>query len=214
MFTGIIEAKKPVTVLTANDGGIDFWVDIGELFDGCGLGDSIAVNGCCLTVAAMDGTSVEFHAGRETLELTHLGSFEVGSRVNIERSLRFGDQLGGHLVSGHVDGVGEVIAVEPEPSQTVMRIRIPAQLKNQVILKGSVALDGISLTISEHIEDVIAVSLIPHTMAITNLCDKKVGDPMNVESDMIGKWIQRQAMPVVEQLRTLADKAQKGIQND
>ncbi len=214
MFTGIIEAKRPVTSLAHKDEGIDFRVDLGPLAADCGLGDSIAINGCCLTVASLQGSEVEFHAGRETLDLTHLGTLVAGDEVNIERSLRFGDQLGGHLVSGHVDGTGRVVAIETEPSQTVMRFEIPSRLQDQVILKGSVALDGISLTVTEHEANIIAVALIPHTMAITNLGTKVVGDPIHVETDMIGKWIQRQAMPVVEQLKSLAEKVKKGDQND
>ncbi len=214
MFTGIIESKCLVTSLDAQNEGIDFLLELGELSSGCGLGDSIAINGCCLTVAAIEGAVVSFHAGRETLDLTHLGQLKAGDQVNVERSLRFGDQLGGHLVSGHVDGVGEVIDIVEEPSQTVMRFRIPERLVDQVILKGSIALDGISLTITEHDFDKIAVALIPHTMEVTNLGSKSVGDPINVETDMIGKWIQKQAMPVVEELRKMAEKNNKGVSHD
>lgn len=214
MFTGIVESKCLITALDAENEGIDFLLELAELSSGCGLGDSIAINGCCLTVASIKGTTVAFHAGRETLDLTHLGELKAGDFVNVERSLRFGDQLGGHLVSGHVDGVGEVVEIVQEPSQTVMRFRIPETLVDQVILKGSIALDGISLTITEHAFDRIAVALIPHTMEVTNLGDKSVGDAINVETDMIGKWIQKQAMPVVEQLRNIAEKNSKGGSND
>ena len=211
MFTGIVEAKRPVVALSTLDEGVDFVVDLGKLAEGCGLGDSIAINGCCLTVAALGGSEVTFHAGRETLALTHLNRLQEGVLVNVERSLSFGDPLGGHLVSGHVDGTGEVVAIEPEPSQCIMRFRLPESLKDQVMLKGSIALDGVSLTITEHEGCDIAVALIPHTMAVTNLGEKKVGDPVNVECDMMGKWIQRQAQPLMEEMRALLQRAKDGL---
>ena len=208
MFTGIVEGKRPVVALSTVDEGLDFVVELGALAEGCGLGDSIAINGCCLTVSALKDTAVTFHAGRETLGLTYLGELSVGDAVNVERSLSFGDPFGGHLVSGHVDGVGEITGIEPEPSQCIMRFRLPDTLRDQVMLKGSIALDGISLTITEHAGRDIAVALIPHTLHVTNLGDRKVGDRVNVECDMMGKWIQRQAQPLMDEMRALLKRAE------
>lgn len=207
MFTGIVEMKLPLIAPRRTEEGLEFGLDLGLLpTEGAGaprLGDSIAVNGCCLTIAELGASGARFHAGRETLGLTNLGGLEAGSLVNVERALRFGDQLGGHLVSGHVDGVGQVHEIVPEESQTVMRFSLPERLLDQVILKGSIALDGVSLTITEVKGPVIAVALIPHTLEVTTLGEKTVGDPINVETDMLGKWILKQTMPITEQLKDL-----------
>ncbi|MCB9831070.1 MAG: riboflavin synthase [Planctomycetes bacterium] len=204
MFTGIVETKLPILDPRVEGEGLDFGLDLGPL-EGAAprLGDSIAVNGCCLTIARLEAGEARFHAGRETLSLTNLGAIRAGSLVNVERALRFGDQLGGHMVSGHVDGVGRVAEIVPEDSQTVMRFELPERLMKEVILKGSIALDGVSLTLTEIVGRVVAVALIPHTLAITTLGDVRVGDPINVETDMIGKWILKQTGPINEQLNQL-----------
>ena len=199
MFTGIVEDKCPVVGLDRGDDLIKLTVDLDELTEGVGLGDSIAVNGCCLTVEELDGPEVSFHAGRETLGLTNLGDLVLGSFVNIERSLAVGDKLGGHFVSGHVDGVGTVAAIEPEASQTWMSFDLPENLARQVLLKGSISLDGVSLTITEKKGSRVSVALIPHTLEVTTMGDYQVGDRINVETDMLGKWILERLDPILEE---------------
>ena len=213
MFTGIVAGRRPVLQADRGDSGLQLLVDLGDLADGVALGDSIAIDGCCLTVDRRDGETVRFHAGRETLSLTALGGLAVGREVNVERALRFGDDLGGHLVSGHVDGVGRIVALEPEDSQTVLTIELPAALRDEVILKGSITVDGVSLTITDASRGRVSIALIPHTLEVTTLGSKSVGDPVNLETDLIGKWVLRQEQPVLAEIasiRARLDELEKG----
>lgn len=201
MFTGLVEGLRTVTEATPHDEGMRLVIDLASSAEGVVLGDSIAIDGCCLTVDGLDGNRASFHAGRETLGLTTLGGLRTGASVNVERSLRLGDRLGGHMVTGHVDGVGEVTAIAAEDSQTVMSFRLPEPLLGQVIHKGSLAIDGVSLTLTEVAGDHVSVALIPHTLEITTLGAKAVGDPVNLEADMIGKWIVQQITPILDDLK-------------
>lgn len=189
MFTGIIIARQPVLSARHREEGLDFEIALGEAGRDAAIGDSIAVDGCCLTIETLDGDRARFHAGRETLGLTTLDTLAEGRQVNLEPALRMGDKLGGHLVSGHVDGVGEVAGIRPEPSQTWMTFRLPQRLMSEVILKGSICLDGISLTITEVSDETVSVALIPHTLAVTTLGGREVGDRINVETDGTSKWV-------------------------
>jgi riboflavin synthase len=189
VFTGIIIDRQPVLHASFRDEGLDFDIDLGRAGSEAGLGDSIAVDGCCLTIESLDGTRARFHAGRETLGLTTLDRISAGREVNLEPALRLGDKIGGHLVSGHVDGVGEVASIRSEPSQTWMSFRLPERLREEVILKGSICLDGVSLTITELRDDTVSVALIPHTLAVTTLGQRAVGDRVNVETDGTSKWV-------------------------
>ncbi len=202
MFTGIVEGLRPVTAADFGAEGLELTVDLGDLAAGVQVGDSVAVDGCCLTVTALEGPRACFHAARETLGLTTLEHVTTASRVNVERALALGDRLGGHLVSGHVDGIGEIVAIRPEPSQTWMTFRLPDRLFAQTLLKGSVALDGVSLTVTEKREGCVSVALIPHTLEVTTLGKKKVGDRVNVETDMMGKWILERLGPMLDALET------------
>ncbi len=202
MFTGIVEGLRPVVAADFGEEGLSLTVDLGELADGVHVGDSIAVDGCCLTVTELSGVRASFHAARETLGLTTLATMKADARVNIERAVALGDRLGGHLVSGHVDGMGEVVEVRPESSQTWMTFRLADRLFAQTLLKGSVALDGVSLTITDKREACISVALIPHTLEVTTLGSKKKGDLVNVETDMMGKWILERLGPMLEDLET------------
>ncbi|HGY92467.1 MAG TPA: riboflavin synthase [Planctomycetes bacterium] len=202
MFTGIVEGLCPVVAAEFGGQGLRLTVDLACAAEGVQVGDSIAVDGCCLTVTELEGTFASFHAARETLGLTTLATMESGRRVNIERALAFGDRLGGHLVSGHVDGLGEVVEVRAESSQTWMTFRLPDRLFAQTLLKGSIALDGVSLTITEKCDGHISVALIPHTLEVTTLGSKRKGDRVNVETDMMGKWIMERLGPVLEELET------------
>lgn len=193
MFTGIIEETGRVERF---ERAADAWklricarVSLTEVV----LGDSIAVNGCCLTVVAFDDSRLEFDVLEETRRVTSLAALGVGGVVNLERSLRFGGKLGGHFVTGHVDGVGIVEVFEARGADRYLRVRAPARAGRYLIHKGSIAIDGISLTVAE-IEaegDGFAVWLIPHTVAVTNLRDKKAGDPVNLEFDLLGKYVER-----------------------
>lgn len=188
MFTGIIEALCRVAELRR--GAV--WrlaIDLGGLADDVKLGDSIAINGVCLTVAELDGTRAAFDAIGETMGRTALARLAQGDRVNVERSLRVGDRLGGHFVAGHVDGVGTLRAKEERPEQTVVRVAVGPELTRLMATKGSVAVDGISLTLVDVARDSFAVALIPHTLRETTLGFKAAGDPVNVEVDLLARYV-------------------------
>ena len=190
MFTGIIEAMCPLVELRRGA----TWrltLDLGELADGVKLGDSIAINGVCLTVAALSGTRASFDAIGETIERSALARLRVGDRVNTERSLRVGDRIGGHFVAGHVDGVGTIRSKTESPEQTVVRVAASPDLTKLMATKGSVAIDGTSLTLVDVAPDSFAVALIPYTLAETTLGVKGPGDPVNVEVDLLARYVAR-----------------------
>lgn len=203
MFTGIVEGTRRVTRVERGSFGMRLGIDLDDLARGVGLGDSIAVNGCCLTVDALDGSVARFHAGDETLALTALGDVVDGDVVNVERSLAVGDALGGHLVTGHVDGVGEVTEVVPTEAQTDMTFTLPEVLAAQAIHKGSIAIDGVSLTITGIDGPRVSVMLIPHTLEVTTLGRRGVGARVNIETDMIGKWVGHHLASILERLDRL-----------
>jgi len=191
MFTGIIEGLCPVVAVRR--GAI--WrltVELGELAEDVKPGDSVAIDGACLTAVAVEGSRVDFEAIGETLARTTLGTLRVGRKVNIERSLRVGDRLGGHFVAGHVDAVGTIRAKEPQPNQTLLRVAIPAELMRFVAVKGSVAVDGVSLTVVEVAREAFAVALIPFTLEHTTLGFKGPGDAVNVEVDLLARYVAKQ----------------------
>lgn len=190
MFTGIVEARRPVARADRHPGGLALGLDLGALSEGVAIGDSIAVNGCCLTVETLEDRIATFHLMDETLGLTTFGTVAVGDERNVERSLRVGDRMGGHFVSGHVDGVGEVLSIDVvSKGQTDLTVGLPDGLADLVIPKGSIAIDGVSLTLSKLEPARATVSLIPHTLQVTTLGLLSVGDPVHLEMDMIGKWV-------------------------
>ncbi|MGR3303445.1 MAG: riboflavin synthase [Candidatus Scalindua sp.] len=191
MFTGIIEHLGKVKQVKLQADSAIIVVDIGPLSDGVSPGDSIAINGACLTVTQIKDSEVYFDVSTETLSKTAIGKLKISDKVNIERSLKMGDQLGGHFVTGHVDGVGEINKVENEPGQCTVWFSASETLTNMMIKKGSVAIDGISLTIVEIREGLFSVALIPYTLELTTLGFKKVGEKVNLETDMLGKWVKR-----------------------
>jgi riboflavin synthase len=191
MFSGIVEGLKTVVSQRDDESGKTIAVDLAELAAGVRTGDSVAIDGCCLTVEALSGAVATFHAIGETLRLTTLGGLRRGSRVNVERSLKVGDQLGGHLVSGHVDGVAPVVGKRRDADQTWMTVDLPVPLSELVLLKGSIALDGVSLTVAGIDGRRVSVALIPHTLEHTTLGSRETGASLNVECDMIGKWVRR-----------------------
>jgi len=191
VFTGIIEAIGTVRECTRKPGGAWAHIGAGPLAEGLRVGDSIAVDGACLTVTALKGDGFTCDLSAETLDRTTLGTLRAGSRVNLERPLCLGDRLGGHLVSGHVDAVGEVAGRIPQGDGEFWRFRFPQDLAPLLVMKGSIAVDGISLTIAELSRDTFGVALIPHTLHHTTLGGKRVGDAVNLEADLLGKHVAR-----------------------
>lgn len=193
MFTGLVEGLAEVVAL--DPGAVSLTLRISppsELpeKESVQLGDSIAVNGCCLTVVCLDG-GWSFQAGSETLSRTNLGQLKVGDRVNIERSLQVGSRLGGHFVQGHVDALGHVASIEREGEWVHMTFRVPPEQTRQMVEKGSVTVDGISLTLVSVGAETFRVALIPHTLQVTTLGSRQVGDAVNIETDLIGKYIEK-----------------------
>ncbi|MEW4490131.1 riboflavin synthase [Thalassoglobus sp. JC818] len=194
MFTGLVEAIG--TVISTEPDGPGIVLSISpqsEMRDleSVEIGDSISINGCCLTVIRNDGESLWFQAGSETLSKTNLGEFEVGTPVNLERSLRPTDRMGGHFVQGHIDGTGLIDAIETEGEWVNMWFRVPQHLTGQMVAKGSIAVDGISLTLVNVEADRFSVALIPHTLEVTTLGRRKVGDRVNIETDIVGKYMEK-----------------------
>lgn len=191
MFTGLIEGFGTIRSMQSAGRGRRMAVTADYLLENTRIGDSIAVSGACLTVVAVSGKRFEVDLSPETLRTTTLGTAKVGQRVNLERSLRLGDRIDGHLVAGHVDGTGRIRDRRPVGNATLVSIGIPQSLSRQLIKKGSVAVDGISLTVNECDETGFTVAVIPHTGRMTTIGSKKIGDPVNIETDMIGKYVEK-----------------------
>ena len=192
MFTGLVEEKGEVTRLKSTDSACDLSVEAQLVAENVSIGDSIAINGCCLTVVAIDGKLLTFQAGSETLGRTNLGRLIAGSLVNLERSLQVGQRMGGHYVSGHVDALGTVDQRNDDGEWAEFWFRVPADLTRQMAPKGSVTVDGISLTIVNVENDRFSVALIPHTLDATTLGSRNVGDQVNIETDVLAKYVQAQ----------------------
>jgi riboflavin synthase len=192
MFTGIVEERGRVRRLDAHEGGARIEIDAVAVLEDAEIGASIAVNGCCLTVVELGDGWWAADAVTETLVRTSLGALAVGDPVNLERPVRLADRLGGHVVQGHVDGVGEIVDLAPLPDgSTRMRFRLPTHLMRYVVEKGSITVDGISLTVASLHEDGFDVAVIPHTSEVTNLEALQPGDPVNVEVDVLAKYVER-----------------------
>lgn len=192
MFSGIVRSLAEVADLIPEPPGVRIVVRDPEFAAEAKIGDSIAINGCCLTVVAVDGDSMSFQAGEETLSRTNLGELVAGSRVNLESSLRANAEIGGHFVTGHIDAVGIVRSRHDDADWCTMWFTAPAAQMAQMASKGSVAVDGISLTLVDVEDDRFSVALIPHTLDVTTLGFRKVGDRVNIETDVLAKYIQRQ----------------------
>ncbi|MEO1530430.1 MAG: riboflavin synthase, partial [Planctomycetota bacterium] len=191
MFTGLVETMGVLVELCDEAPGKRLRVRSELVASDASLGDSICINGCCLTVVAIDGEVLDFEAGEETLSRTNLGGLKVEDSVNLERSLAVGDRLGGHYVTGHVDALGALIERTEDPPWANLRFRMPQRLASQVASKGSIAIDGISLTVVDAESDWFSVALIPHTLAATTLGKRNVGDAVNLETDILAKYVQR-----------------------
>ncbi|MET8576352.1 riboflavin synthase [Streptomyces sp. NPDC005012] len=191
MFTGIVEELGEVTAVEQLDDAARFRLRGPVVTEGARHGDSIAVNGVCLTVVEHEGDEFTADVMAETLKRSGLGALAVGSRVNLERPTPVGGRLGGHIVQGHVDGTGTVLDRQASEHWEVVRISLPAELSRYVVAKGSITVDGISLTVVEAGQDFFTVSLIPTTLALTTLGIKRTGDPVNLEVDVVAKYVER-----------------------
>jgi len=198
MFTGLVEGMGKVAQLLPRPAGKRLVVSVGAMAEGVGVGASVAINGCCLTVVAVDGDRLSFDTVPETLSRTNLGRLGEGSPVNIERSLRIGDELGGHLVSGHIDGVGVLVERQDDEDCSFFWFKTPAQLMRQLASKASIAVDGVSLTLVDVIEDRFSVALIPHTLRVTTLGALSQGGEVNLETDILAKYVERQLEWAIE----------------
>lgn len=202
MFTGLVEGRGRVAGLTPQPPGVLLVVDPPANWsktserDVPRIGDSIAINGCCLTVVADDGGALAFQAGTETLSRTNLGRLQPGDAVDLERSLPADGRLGGHFVQGHVDAVGQVDAIERDGEWITMWFRVPARLTGQMVSKGSITVDGVSLTLVDVEPDRFSVAAIPHTLEMTTLGLRNPGDDVNIETDIIGKYLEKMLAPV------------------
>jgi riboflavin synthase len=189
MFTGLVEALGTVRRVDSDGAGRTLLVGVPQFAAELTLGESVAVNGACLTVVAHDAETCRFQAGPETLRRTNLGELTAGDRVNLERSLRLGDRLGGHLVQGHVDGLGRIADRQRQGDWEMVWFSCAAELTAQMVPKGSVAVDGVSLTLVDVTADRFSVALIPHTLAQTTLGFKLPGAPVNLETDLLAKYV-------------------------
>jgi len=192
MFTGIIVGTGKVTKLdqkTKNRSAIQMTVNLGKYAKGLKIGQSVAINGVCLSATKISNNNCVFEMIDETTKKTDLGNVKAGSTVNIERSLKVGDRLEGHFVLGHIDGVATITKIEKKPKEVKIWFKIPKKLTKYVVKKGSIALDGISLTLVDVKKDVASVCLIPHTINVTNFKSKKIGDKLNIETDVLGKYV-------------------------
>lgn len=206
MYTGITRGTRKVVAKTIADAAADIVVDLGiEFAEGLQVGASVAVDGVCLTVARIDGTDVLFQASKHTLERTTLGTLKAGSRVGIERSYRIGDEMGGHELSGHVTGVGRIVALHrPAPDQLDVRVMVPKKWMKYIFEKGFIAVDGSSLTVgATHPEGEFDLHLIPETLRLTNWARREIGDQVNVELDWRTVAIVESVERVLAEQRTL-----------
>jgi riboflavin synthase len=189
MFTGIVEALGTVRRFDADGAGRLLVIAVPSFSSELAVGESVAINGACLTIVERDGESCRFQAGPETLRRTNLGELIPGDRVNLERALRLSDRLGGHLVQGHVDGVGRIAQRARQGDWELVWFDAPADLTTQMVPKGSVAVDGVSLTLVDVAADRFSVALIPHTLANTTLGFKQPGASVNLETDLLAKYV-------------------------
>ena len=191
MFTGIVEETGKVVAFVQKAEAWELSIAAAAALVDLSPGDSIAVNGCCLTATRAGEGTLRFDVLEETRRLTNFSTLQPGALVNLERSLRFGGKVGGHFVTGHIDTVGKVEVFEPRGKDHYLRVGVPKELTRYIVHKGSIAIDGISLTIAEVAEASLAVWLIPHTLAVTNLKEKRAGDLVNLEFDLLGKHVEK-----------------------
>ena len=191
MFTGIVEEIGQIAAIRKGSASAVLSIIASKLLEGTSIGDSIAVNGICLTVTGMQERSFTADVMAETLRRSSLGVLGKGAAVNLERAMAADGRFGGHIVSGHIDGTGEIVSMQREDNAVWVEVETPPQLLRYIVEKGSIAIDGISLTVAKVTDSSFSVSLIPHTGEETTLLSKKVGDPVNLENDIVGKYVER-----------------------
>ena len=191
MFTGIVEEKGRVKNIITNSQGGNIEVNCQKVLEETVIGDSIAINGVCLTVTKIGHDAFTADVMSETLAKTALNSLKKGSWLNLERALTLNSRLGGHIVSGHIDGVGKILQIEDNGIAVLLQVATDQDITDYIVTKGSVAIDGISLTVVDVWPEAFSVSLIPHTFRTTNLCHKGPGDLVNLETDIIGKYVHK-----------------------
>jgi riboflavin synthase len=192
MFTGLVEQLGEVASVVAKPPGALLVVQAGICAEGASIGDSIAINGCCLTVIEVAGERLSFEAGPETLARTNLGRLKAGAAVNLERSVKVGQRLGGHFVTGHIDGLGRLVERIDQAEWSTFSFVAPPALMRQMASKGSIAIDGVSLTLVDVTSERFSVALIPHTLRVTTLGRLSPGDEVNLETDVLAKYVERQ----------------------
>jgi len=201
MFTGLIEEVGRVASVTIDGERARLLIEAPTVVTDLPLGASVAVDGVCVTATDVTATAFAVDLMRETLRVTALGHLAVDVRVNLERAMRVGDRLGGHLVQGHVDAIGEVVGVEDVPGTRTVRVRVPRDLTRYLVVKGSICVAGVSLTVAGIEDDVVSIGLIPHTLAWTNLGDLVPGSTVNLEVDVVAKYVERMLAHRMEEQR-------------
>lgn len=191
MFTGIVETVGEIKKIVRNDSFIKVSILPDLNFDDVKVGDSISVNGACLTVAELNGRILVFDIVRETLKITNLNTLEISTMVNLERAMLLSSRIDGHIVQGHIDGVGEIIDISKVKDNTEIFIRLEEENSKNCIFKGSIAINGISLTIADIKKNIIKIAIIPHTLNNTTLTYVKIGDLVNIETDMLSKYVEK-----------------------
>ena len=192
MFTGIIEDIGRIDHISKSENENTYTIEAKKIdLSEIKIGESITVNGACLTVISFEGKKFKVEASHETLSKTNLSNLEVNSNVNLERALKVNDRLGGHIVTGHIDGIAEVVDIKPVGESIEFYFMVPDELKKYFITKGSVAVDGISLTVNEVFNDKFSVNIIPHTQVETIIAGLKIGDEVNIECDILGKYVEK-----------------------
>lgn len=191
MFTGLVEGTATISKMEMVGPGMLLTLDLGPVSEGVQIGDSIAVSGCCLTVIRIEQTHCDFELGSETLSKTTFSKRQIGDRVNVERSLQVGSRMGGHFVTGHVDGLGTLVRRVEEGPWSHFHFQTELWMLRQMVNKGSITIDGVSLTVVEANDESFSIALIPHTLEVTTLGTLKVGDQVHLETDILAKYVQR-----------------------
>ena len=211
MFTGIIEEVGSVASIRKGAHSCVLTVNASRVLEDVHLGDSIATNGVCLTVTSFTSHSFSADVMHETLNRSSLGSLHIGSPVNLERAMLAGGRFGGHIVSGHIDGVGTISSIKEDDNAVWYTVEAPSSILRYFIEKGSITLDGISLTVAKVTNSNFSVSIIPHTRAQTNLASKKVGDVLNLENDLVGKYVERLMLQPIAASQEQPEQKSSGI---
>ncbi|MFZ2146382.1 MAG: riboflavin synthase [Sedimentisphaerales bacterium] len=211
MFTGLIEAVCTVKSVRRSENTMLMSIDLGEMADDSKIGDSIAINGGCLTITKLEGSVATFDLSGETLAKSTLGKLKPSSQVNVERAIKVTDRFGGHFVQGHIDGTAAIKAIDKHGQFADMKFAVPAELLDQMVVKGSVAVDGISLTIASIDQNSFSVAIIPETLNKTTLSRVKIGDEVNIETDIIVKTVKKQLEKILPQKQLLTAEKLKEL---